>query len=128
MRDGMVIVESFINMAEAELAQAQLQAMGLMAEISADNCGGMRPHMDLTGGVHLLVEESRATEAADLLKGRAEAATGLPWDCPGCGERIEAGQQPGAHAHRVDVPGGDSHRSSPVPGEAAAGAASSGAR
>ena len=52
----------------------------------------------------------------------------LQADYIGRRERIEAGQQPGAHAHRVDVPGGDPHRPSPLPGEAAAGAAFSGAR
>ena len=91
MRDGMTIAESFVNMAEAELALAQLASMGITGLLRSDNCGGMRPHMDLTGGVHLYVPDAVVDEARTLLRGGGETTVTTAWTCPGCGEEIEAG-------------------------------------
>ena len=91
MRNGMTIVKSFINNAEAQLALSQLEAMGIKGLIEVDNCGGMRPHMDITGGVHLLVGDDELEQAAKLLSGLAEKVISGPWTCASCGENSEAG-------------------------------------
>ena len=65
MRNGMTIVKSFINNAEAQLALSQLEAMGIKGFVEVDNCGGMRPHMDMSGGVHLLVGDDELEQATD---------------------------------------------------------------
>ncbi len=91
MRDGMTIVKSFINNAEAQLALSQLEAMGIKGFVEVDNCGGMRPHMDITGGVHLLVGSDELEQATKLLGGLAEKVVSEPWTCASCGENSEAG-------------------------------------
>lgn len=91
MRDGMAIVKSFTNETEAQVALAHLEAVGITALIEADNCGGMRPHMDLTCGVHLLVKGLECEKAAALLKNAVEQTATEPWTCASCGENIEAG-------------------------------------
>jgi hypothetical protein len=91
MRDGMAIVKSFTNETEAQVALAHLQAMGITAVIEADNCGGMRPHMDLTCGVHLLVTGLECEKAAAILQDSDTQPGPEAWTCESCGENIEAG-------------------------------------
>ena len=89
MRDGLVVIDTFLNEIDAEVARGRLDSVGIAAEVDTDNCGGMRPHLDLTRGVRLLVDqkdEARAREAmADLASGDSSA----PWKCPACGEDVE---------------------------------------
>ncbi len=91
MRDGMAIVKSFTNETEAQIALAHLKAMDITAILEADNCGGMRPHMDLTCGVHLLVSGVDCEKAAALLQESAAQPEAEAWTCSACGEDIEAG-------------------------------------
>lgn len=91
MRDGYTKIQTYLNYLDAELARSHLEAMGLDALVRSDNCGGMRPHFDLTGGVFLLVPEADADRALALLDGLSRSTVTEPWDCPGCGENIEAG-------------------------------------
>ncbi len=91
MRDGMSIVKSYTNETEAQIALAHLQAEGITAVIEADNCGGMRPHMDLTCGVHLLVTGLDCEKAAALLQDAKADPITEAWTCSSCNEKIEAG-------------------------------------
>jgi len=91
MRDGMAIVKSFTNETEAQVALAHLQAMGITAVLEADNCGGMRPHMDLTRGVHILVAGLECEKAAAVLEEASASGESEGWICSSCGENIEAG-------------------------------------
>ncbi|MCP4293225.1 MAG: hypothetical protein GY780_15480 [bacterium] len=91
MRDGMSIIKSYTNETEAQIALEYLKALDITAVIEADNCGGMRPHMDLTCGVHLLVAGLDCEKAAAVLKESPEQSDAQPWTCAGCGENIEAG-------------------------------------
>ena len=68
-----VIVRQFMSTVEAELAQGALQAAGIEAVVSADDCGGMRPHLQV-GRVALLVRVEDAQEAARILDLPAEEA------------------------------------------------------
>ena len=54
-------------------------------------CGGMRPHMDLTSGVHLLVADQDRDQSLALLCDSVEKIVSSPWACPACGEEIKAG-------------------------------------
>ena len=91
MRDGMVIAKTYLNETEARLDASRLEAQGLDAWVETDNCDGMYPQMDLLLGVKLLVRQDDAAEARDLLSPQACSLVEHPWDCPSCGEHIEAG-------------------------------------
>lgn len=91
MRDGMAIIKSYTNETEARVDLAHLEAMGITAVLEADNCGSMRPHMDLTSGVHLLVAGLECEKATALLKEAVEQPAGEDWICGSCGEKSEAG-------------------------------------
>lgn len=91
MRDNTVIAKSYLNEAEAQLDASRLEAAGLESWLETDNCDGMYPQMDLMYGVKLLVRKEDAAAARDLLTSQATTLVDHPWDCPGCGEHIEAG-------------------------------------
>jgi hypothetical protein len=66
-----VVIRHFLNVIDAELAQGALQAAGIDAVVSADDCGGMRPHLQV-GRVALLVRPEDAEEAVRVLDLPAE--------------------------------------------------------
>lgn len=61
-----VIVRQFLSTIEAELAQGALHAAGIDAIVSSDDCGGMRPHLQV-GRVSLLVRPEDIEEATRIL-------------------------------------------------------------
>ena len=64
----LVRVRTFLNRIEAELALSALEAAGIEAVLSRDDCGGVRPSLWLSG-VDLLVRPEdyrRATDVLDL--------------------------------------------------------------
>ncbi len=63
----LVVVGTFWNHIEAELAQSALEAAGVESMISADDAGGLRPHLSLTRGVRLLVRAADTEQAAGIL-------------------------------------------------------------
>ena len=80
--DDLVVVETHINNFSAEIALGALEAGGIDAIVSRDDCGGMRPHLWL-GGIRLLVrreDRSRAekilSEGVDESAGQGEANLG----------------------------------------------------
>ena len=64
--DEPVVVRQFMSTVEAEIAQGALQAAGIEAVVSADDCGGMRPHLQV-GRVALLVRSEDVDEAGRIL-------------------------------------------------------------
>ena len=62
----LVEVASFLNRMEAELAQGALDAAEIESVVSADDAGGLRPHLWLSG-VRLLVRAEDAERARELL-------------------------------------------------------------
>ncbi len=66
-----VVVRQFFSTIEAELAAGALEAAGIDAIVSADDCGGMRPHMQV-GRVALLVRPEDADEAIRILDAPAD--------------------------------------------------------
>ena len=62
----LVVLRTFVNDFDAQVAKSALDAAGIASMIRADDAGGMRPHLWL-GGVELLVREEDAVEADALL-------------------------------------------------------------
>ena len=89
MRDGFVMIRTFGNEVDAQIAQGTLASLGVSALLETDNCGGMRPHLDLTIGVRLLVAQADAERAREILPAIPVSAAGPSWTCPGCGEEVE---------------------------------------
>lgn len=63
----MVAVRTFLNRIEAELARGFLAGENIDSIIQADDCGGERPSMWLSG-VRLLVPEEDAAKADEILQ------------------------------------------------------------
>ena len=70
----LVTVRTFTNEAEANIAKGALEAFGIDCMITRDDCGGLRPHLTLTGGLRLLVRADDAARAAEVLTSRLEAS------------------------------------------------------
>jgi putative signal transducing protein len=63
----LVVVRTFQNKIEAEIAQGALEAAEIESIVSADDAGGMRPDLARGGGVRLLVRVEDAEEAGKIL-------------------------------------------------------------
>ena len=61
-----VVVRTFTNVVEAEIAQTVLEAAGILSFVRADDCGGLHPHLQLRGTALLVRTEDHA-EAEQLL-------------------------------------------------------------
>ena len=66
MSDDLVVIGTFLNAVDAELARGALEAAGIESMIRADDCGGLRPHLWM-GGVEVLVRSEDAAQAAEVL-------------------------------------------------------------
>lgn len=66
MNDDLLVIRTFINNIDAELARGALEAAGIDSMIRADDCGGTRPHLWM-GGVALLVRSDDAARAEEVL-------------------------------------------------------------
>ncbi|MCK4400961.1 DUF2007 domain-containing protein [bacterium] len=65
----LICIKNCNNRVEAELAKGLLESSGIEAIVSADDCGGMRPHLLLgTNGTRLLVKEEEAQKALEVLE------------------------------------------------------------
>jgi len=91
MRDGMASVQTFTSELEGAMALARLRALGMDAWLETDNCGGMRPHLDLQESVRLLVAGAELDRARDILAAADAGPVNPAWVCGRCGEHIEAG-------------------------------------
>lgn len=61
-----IVVRQFMSTIEAELARGALNAAGIEAMVSTDDCGGMRPHMQV-GRASLLVRPEDVEHANSVL-------------------------------------------------------------
>jgi len=62
----LVVVGTFLNHIDAEMAQGALEAAEIESMVSADDAGGLRPHLWM-GGVRLLVRAEDARQASEIL-------------------------------------------------------------
>jgi len=91
MVDGMTRLRTYISQLDGEIALGRLEALGVTAVLQSDNCGGMRPHLDLQAGVHLLVADEDIDKAREILTESGDQPAGPDWTCTGCGEQSEDG-------------------------------------
>ena len=75
MTNKLITVASFSSDFEAEISRGKLQSSGIDSFIFKDDCGGMRPHMLLTAGVQLKVNERDFSEAKNILQHEVEDAS-----------------------------------------------------
>ena len=90
MHEGMIAIATYSDKMSAEMAKGQLEAAGITALIHADDGGGMRPDLDMTIGVRLLVPADAVDTAKQILQKNADQTDSPAWTCT-CGEHIEAG-------------------------------------
>ena len=69
----LVVVRTFLNSFDAELAKSALEAAQIESMIRADDAGGMRPHLWM-GGIELVVRLEDAERAIEVL-GSGESPT-----------------------------------------------------
>ena len=68
MSEEVVVLKTFNNELEAEMAQQMLQEAGVTAFVFKDDVGGMEPQLQRSGGVRLLVNRADAQHAHKTLK------------------------------------------------------------
>jgi hypothetical protein len=82
LRPDLVILRTFLNHVEADLAKMTLEAAGIEALIRSDDCGGLRPHLWM-GGVELLVSVEDVERAEEVLGNEATNPNGsTSWGTP----------------------------------------------
>jgi hypothetical protein len=62
----LVVIATFLNQIDADMAQGALEAADIKSMISADDAGGLRPHLWM-GGIRLLVRAEDAKQASEIL-------------------------------------------------------------
>ena len=67
MASDLVTLEVFADQMIADLAKGALEARGIAAIASADDCGGMEPQLQLVRGVRLLVTRENEAAAREVL-------------------------------------------------------------
>ena len=65
--ETLVVVTEFLNRIEADIAHGALEAAGIESYVSADDAGGVRPGLWMSG-VRLLVREADMARAREILK------------------------------------------------------------
>lgn len=63
----LIPIRVFISESEAEIAKGALTAFGIEALLSHDDCGGQRPHLNLVGGIRLLIRPADVERAEEAL-------------------------------------------------------------
>lgn len=68
MSDEVVVIKTFSNETDAAMAQQLLQESGVRAFVLKDDAGGMEPHLQLTGGVRLVINHADTERASEILR------------------------------------------------------------
>jgi hypothetical protein len=63
---ALVVIRTFLNHVDADLARSALESAGVESMIRSDDCGGLRPHLWMSG-VELLVRAEDAEQAEQIL-------------------------------------------------------------
>ena len=70
--DDAIVLETFSNRIEAEMAAGLLEAEGIEAWVMADDAGGAYPMLQFVRGVRLMVFKEDETRAREILAAMAE--------------------------------------------------------
>jgi hypothetical protein len=65
---SLVVIRSFSDRFEADLAQSALEAAGIDAIVRSDDAGGMRPALTFANGAQLVVRSEDAERADEILR------------------------------------------------------------
>jgi hypothetical protein len=68
--DEMIVVRTCPSEVEAEIMLGHLASNGIEAFIAKDDSGGMRPHLQLTQGVDVVVHRKDLKKAEQVLRAR----------------------------------------------------------
>ena len=68
MSEEVVVLKTFNNEIEAEMAQQVLQEAGVTAFVFKDDTGGMEPQLQRSNGVRLVVHRADVQHAHKMLK------------------------------------------------------------
>ncbi len=63
-----ICIATYLDDMLAEVARTHLEAHGIPAFVSRDDCGGMQPNLANLGGLRLLVDSAHEAEARELLQ------------------------------------------------------------
>ena len=74
MSEEMFVLKVFNNEIEASMAQQILTEADISCFCSKDDGGGMEPHLQMTGGVRLVVNRVNAARAEELLQALENSA------------------------------------------------------
>ena len=69
--DNAVVLETFPNRIEAEMAAGLLEAEGIEAWVMADDAGGTYPMLQFVRGVRLMVAQEDEARAREILAAMA---------------------------------------------------------
>jgi hypothetical protein len=69
--DDLVVLSTFNNHIQADLARSALDAMGIESMVRADDAGGEQPGLWIGTGVQVLVREGDAELAKMVISGSA---------------------------------------------------------
>ena len=70
--DDAIVLETFSNRIEAEMAAGLLESEGIEAMVMADDAGGAYPMLQFIRGVRLLVYREDEARAREILKDMEE--------------------------------------------------------
>jgi hypothetical protein len=65
--EELVTLRTFSNLIEAEIAAGHLNSQDIQVMVKKDDSGGMRPHLQLTQGVDLIVRKKDLDRAEKIL-------------------------------------------------------------
>jgi hypothetical protein len=65
--EELVTLRTYSNLLEAEIAAGHLQSQRIETMIKKDDSGGMRPHLQITQGVDLIVRKKDFNRAKKIL-------------------------------------------------------------
>lgn len=72
MAERMVVIGTYSNEFEAQLARAELEAANIPVQFLSDGLSGVHPHLQFARGIRIAVPESEAEAARDLLQAPAD--------------------------------------------------------
>lgn len=62
-----ICIATYADEMGAEVARMSLEAGGIPAFVSKDDCGGMQPHLKMITAIRLMIDASDAAEATAIL-------------------------------------------------------------
>ena len=68
-----ICIATYADEMSAEVARMSLEAGGIPAFVSKDDCGGMQPHLKMITAIRLMINQADEAEALAILMHNAES-------------------------------------------------------